>query len=78
MLIVLGILLILVGISTMFRFRSEAVSHAAVQRKLARSLPWYRAFPALSSERAWRLLALLGGVILIGVGAVFISLGLRS
>ena len=78
MLIIMGVVLILGGIWTLFNFRSEAVSHAAVQRRLARSLPWYRALPALTSVKAWRVLALLGGVVLIGIGAVFIGVGLGS
>ncbi len=77
MLIALGVLSILLGVVTLFQYRHEAARGAEVHRTLSKSFPWlYRLFRPATSERTWKVIALLGGGVLIAVGVIFISLQL--
>jgi len=71
----IGSVLILAGVYGALTYKRGADRGSLFHRRLATVAPWlYRVFPARAalSSKAWRPLALLGALFIIGVGVIFI------
>jgi uncharacterized membrane protein YphA (DoxX/SURF4 family) len=74
--VAIGVLLVGAGLYSLILNKKAAASGAAFHERWRRVVPWvYRIPPAnlATSERAWRPLAIAGGLLLIVGGAMFIA-----
>ena len=72
---VIGAVLIMWGLYSVVFYRRGAKRGATFHRQAAKMIPWLYSLPvarAHTSEKAWRPLTVVIGLIMVGAGVVFI------